>query len=126
MSRPICVKGGNNVPCPGCGKFYAKRCGLSVHYHHSHQCCLPASAAAGIGCLERSSNVGNTTSSVNVPIAPMGTQHKQTDGSHHDSDEADYPNADNEGSHLDTILSEVVPMDDDCAAIDNGNSPLAG
>ena len=64
---------------------------------------------------------------LDAPIAPLGTQHKLADSSIHDSDEADYPNADNEGSDLDTILPEVlVPMGDDCAAIDNGNSQLAG
>ena len=63
---------------------------------------------------------------MNSPIAPLGTQHKLADRSIHDWDEADYPNADNEGSDLDTILPEVlVPMGDDCAAIDIGNSPLA-
>ena len=59
---------------------------------------------------------------MNVPIAPAGAQHQPADSSHYDSDEADYPNADNEGSGLDMIWSEVVPMDGDCA-IDNGNSP---
>ena len=51
---------------------------------------------------------------MNAPIAPAGAQHQPADSSHHDSDEADYPNADNEGSDL-----------DDCAAIDHGNSQSA-
>ena len=48
----------------------------------------------------------------------LNTRQQTADSSHHDSDEADYPNADNEGSDLDTILPDVlVPMDDDCAVL---------
>ena len=115
MSKPICVQGGGQVACPA---NYVV--GVLLHYHHSPQCLPTASGAVGIGCQERRSNIGNTTSSVNAAIAPLGTQHKPADSSHHDSDEADYPNADNEVNDLDTI-----PMGDDCAAIDHGNSQLA-
>ena len=120
MSRPIRVQGGGTVACPACGKLCSARGGVSTHCRYSRQCLLTASAAVGIGCQERRSNVGNIASSVNAPIAPAGAQHQPVDSSHHDSDEADYPNADNEGSDLDTILPG-----NDCAAIDNGNSQLA-
>ena len=115
MSRPIHVQGVGQVACPACGKLCSARAGVLLHYRHSPQCLPTASGADGIGCLERISNV------------PSGTQHKLADSCIHDSDEADYPNADNIGSDLDMILPEVLlPMDDDCAAIDNVNSPLAG
>ena len=114
MSKPIHVQGGGQVACPDFGKLCSARGGVLLHYRHSPQCLPTASAAVGIGCQERRSSVTS------------GTQHKLADSSIHDSDEADYPNANNEGSDLDTILSEVlVLMDDDCAAIDNGNSSLA-
>ena len=115
MSKPIRVQGGGQVACPACGKLCSARGGVLLHYCYSKQCLPTASGAVGIGCQERRSNVAS------------GTQHKLADSSIHDSDEADYPNADNEGSDLDTILSEVlVPKGDDCVAIDNGNSQLAG
>ena len=50
----------------------------------------------------------------------MDTQHQPADSTLHDSDEADYPNTDNEGSDLDTILPG-----NETAAIDHGNSQLA-
>ena len=114
MSKPIRVQGGGTVACPDCGKLCSARGGLSTHRHYSRQCLLTASAAVGIGCQERRRNVGNIGSSVNAPITPAGAHHQPADISHHDSDKADYPNADNEGSDL-----------DDCAAIDHGNSQSA-
>ena len=84
------------------------RGGVLIHYCFSQQCLPTASGAVGIGCQERRSNV------------PLDTQHQPADSSHHDSDEADYPNADNKGSDLDMILPG-----NDCAAIDHGSSQLA-
>ena len=120
MSRPIRVQGVGQVACPACGQLFSARGGISLHYHNSPQCLPTASAAVGIGCQERRSNVGNIVSSVNAPIAPAVAQHQPADSTQHDSDEAGYPNADNEGSDLDTILPGS-----DCAAIDHGNSQLA-
>ena len=114
MSKPIRVQGGGQGACPACGKLCGARGGVLLHYRHSPQCLPTVSDAVGIGCQERRSNV------------PLGTQHKPADSSIHDSDEADYPKADDEVSDLDMISPEVlVPMGDDCAAIDHGNSQLA-
>ena len=97
------------MPC--LWQICSARGGVLLHYRFSLQCLPTASGAVGIGCQERRSNVAS------------GTQHKPADSSIHDSDETD---ADNEGSDLDTILPEVlVPMGDDCAAIDHNNSQLA-
>ena len=106
MSKRFRVQDGGTVACPACGKLCSARGGVSTHYRFSRLCLPTASGAVGIGCQERRSNV------------PSGTQLKPADSSIHDSDEADYPNADNEGSDLDTILPG------DSAAIDHGNSQL--
>ena len=92
MSKRILVQGGGTVACPACGKLCSARGDVSTHYRYSHLCLTTASGAVGIGCQERRSNVSSDT------------QHQPTDSTHHDSDEADYPNADNEGSDLDMIL----------------------
>ena len=62
MSRPICVQGVGQVACPAYGQLFSARGGISLHYHNSPQCLPTASAAVGICCQERRSNVGNIAS----------------------------------------------------------------